>query len=209
MPVVQPSTDSGFSPLSELGKSSEWPIPIYNWFYQLHKLSPRWASLVNSWLHLEELDKFAGAQRLGGKKGGDFRPKAVKDWILAARALDFMPQNFPTLEEYERTYWQWWRGLQHDFRKADQQEDGEVIYLKQVPPADSIKHPWRRVNVTGCNGLTSALAGLCLWGLHIRPLPSEDTKQEENRDDIVRRWLRAVGDVRFVIDQIISNRSQP
>jgi hypothetical protein len=206
MPAIIPSDISNFCPMPEAGRNAQWPIPIYNWFYQLDTLSPRWGSLVNSWLHLEELDEFGGSQRLGGKRGGEYRPAVIGDWIQAGRTIDFKPQKFPPLREYEKTYWQWWRGLQHESRKVDELEDGEVIYLRQVPPPEGVQKPWRRVDVTGCNGLTSVLAGLCMWGLQIALLPSQDFRQRETRDENMHRWLRAIDDVRFAIDGILASR---
>jgi hypothetical protein len=203
MPVVTPPDGSHFPLLSDAGKAAVWPIAIYNWLYQLDNLSPHWGSLVQLWLNLEELDGFAGTRFLGAKT----RPADVADWIGAGRPQNFRPFKNPNddlrkqeekLEAYVRAFWKWWRKLQ-SWRKV--RRDDIRGHLELSSPPTHIQDPWGRIDITGVNGLTSALGALCIFALKIFQVPTP------RKDDFIHFWLQAVKDVKFVFRELIAART--
>jgi hypothetical protein len=201
MPPITPKDGSPFPHLSDTGKKAVWPIAIYNWLYQLDELSPHWASLIKLWLDLEELDRFAGTKRLKTKG----RPAEVSGWVNSGRVQNYQPaddghelgyweksQNF---QRYRIAFRSWWGQLQPLWRNA-----GDGSHLQQDLPAPDIEHPWQAIDVTGLNGLTSVLAGLCIWALKIDQMPPSD------KDYFVGDWLQTVCDVRFVVGEVFAAR---
>jgi hypothetical protein len=67
-------------------------------------------------------------------------------------------------------------------------------------PAPHVEDPWEVIDIPGIGGLTSVLAGLCIWGLSIN---KADTP---HADAFVRDGLQAIDDVYFAVGEVIAAR---
>jgi hypothetical protein len=200
---VNPTSNSAMHPLSQCGIDKLWAVPIYNWFSQLDSLDSAWSRVVNGWLALEDADEFSGGRRLPGKD----RPKAIATWIQYGRPAGYDPGDVGNLEVYKEKFWTWWILLQPTFRREHQESEGSATFLKQVSPPPTSKSAWKSLDITGVNGLTTALGGLCLWGLAVAKMPSGDFREREARENSKGRWLRAVSDVAFATEGVLASRS--
>lgn len=202
MKVVVPSQGSKIQPLSPSGLSAIWPVPIFNWFLGVDSLTSSWADLVNSWLALEEAAGFAKSRRL---RGSD-RPDAITDWIKYGRPAGYTPRSTLTPDEYELLFWSWWIACQPVFRQASKSTDSGVEQLQPLQASDTVDEGWSILNSTGSNGVVSAVAGLCIWGLFISPLQSNGFREQANRCRCIERWEYAMRDVKTALRQVLQLR---
>lgn len=95
-------------------------------------------------------------------------------------------QKIKNVQDYGERFVQWWHFVQPPSRNFD----SETGQYRQVHEADV---DWDDIRLSGRNGLWTAIAGLCHWGLCLR---SEDARQS------CRLWQYALADIDWVLQEL-------
>ncbi|TRM55224.1 hypothetical protein BD626DRAFT_419739 [Schizophyllum amplum] len=112
--------------------------------------------------------------------GAPAKPTALTAWINGGRRAK-KPIILTEVKSFEREMWAWWNGLQPDWRERD--AAGYPTH-KMVEGGS-----WGVLAVNGQNGLASAVACLCWWGLSLGDKPRAS-------------WARCVADVTWVCQHV-------
>ncbi|TRM63045.1 hypothetical protein BD626DRAFT_403333 [Schizophyllum amplum] len=145
------------------------------------ELGGEYCRLLNSWAQLEsshgfDVNKGATMTVLGAPA----KPGLLTTWINGGRRAK-KPLVVTDVKVFEREMRAWWNGLQPEWRVLD-----DAGY----PDLDvSVGDDWGVLAVNGQNGLASAIACLCWWGLSL----GKKSKVS---------WARCVADVAWVCEHV-------
>ncbi|KAJ7721225.1 hypothetical protein B0H14DRAFT_2411712, partial [Mycena olivaceomarginata] len=139
----------------------------------------QWALCVQKFLEFEAVWGFTECTYQMAKKN---RPGQIGGWLSRGRKWTLPP----TLELWVGGWWKWWNGLQPNERVT--LENGELSRLEEADwSAMAAMH--------GKNGILQVMATLGWWG------EVAQKRSAEEKDD----WLAAVGDVTWVLGQILES----
>jgi hypothetical protein len=101
-------------------------------------------------------------------------PVCIAAWIAWAHSAKWRP-IIKDANEFEEQFWCWWTSVQPEWRKDLEQGEGD----------------WQVLQKPGANGIISVLAALFYWGIALG-----------DRQESSLGWLRALGDVKWVLQQL-------
>ncbi|KAF7795563.1 hypothetical protein EIP86_006725 [Pleurotus ostreatoroseus] len=171
------------SPSSVEAYRDEWPSWVQDAYdkFKDADLGDEFKSIVESWIRLEKAYRWESLRQ--GLQTND-RPEQIGYWMQHLRRdLRKLPQ-IEDLDEYAQGWWAWWRGMQPDWRLAD---DGSELARDGTGGWDKLRRP-------GKNGMLLVLLSLWWWKSH----PSVAD----------RAWLAAVDDVQWVLTALLSRAAQ-
>ncbi|KAH9852425.1 hypothetical protein C2E23DRAFT_730876 [Lenzites betulinus] len=141
-------------------------------FMEGKRLGSQFMCAMEWWTVLERAHKFETSAK---GLGTDHRPPEVHHWLRVLRRNLHKPPNISDEHRYSASWWQWWAGLQPDWRHRD--EGGRPIL--------GGSGDWEVLTRPGRNGLLIVLLSLVWW--HDA---AEGTRSE---------WEAAVKDVSWVV----------
>ncbi|KAI5821814.1 hypothetical protein K523DRAFT_257842, partial [Schizophyllum commune Tattone D] len=163
------------------------PDDVDEWFKKIFdvvnqpSLGDPFRRLLCAWLRVEAKHSFdinKGASLT--VPGAPPKPAALSAWINAGRRAK-KPIHISNVPSFDREMWDWWIGLQPEWRRMD--KAGYPI------PGTEVEGEWGVLEVHGQNGMASAVACLCWWGLSLG-----------KRSDA--SWQRCVADVAWVCERL-------
>ncbi|KAF7373976.1 hypothetical protein MSAN_00610300 [Mycena sanguinolenta] len=186
---------SAYDDLWQCGDRAEWTDELRNAhaaFALGKEWGPEWAGCVQKYFDFEsECGYTDGTWRMATKS----RPHQVGGWITRGRKWTLPPCLPETLGTADDTnswvggWWAWWKSLQPNDRIA---EEGGGLSR----PATAY---WKEVaKMYGKNGLLQVMATLVWWG-------EAAWREREGEPSVWNRWLLAVEDVKWVIEQVLES----
>ncbi|KAJ7883493.1 hypothetical protein B0H14DRAFT_2339592, partial [Mycena olivaceomarginata] len=124
-----------------------------------------------------------------------YRPQQVGGWLARGRKWT-MPLCLDVLgtregDDWVGRWWRWWRNLQPEERLV---VEGELSH-----PEDT---DWSKLSgMYGKNGLLHVMATLCWWGVVVDRQKSRGGMEPGAEED----WAKAVGDMTWVLDQLLGS----
>lgn len=155
---------------------------------RLHKfdLDVSFTKLVTTWVRLEATNPGGDGTQLPFLPATK-RPAWVTYWIARGRGKeeDFTGKSATKLE---KDWWNWWIALQPAVRNL---RVSDALLGKRDHTTQVAEDEWGSLNTRGINGLLSVLMALGWWGTIVFNHMVDWT-----------RWLRAVHDVSWVMQQL-------
>ncbi|KAL1698268.1 hypothetical protein EV121DRAFT_218448 [Schizophyllum commune] len=157
-----------------------WFKAIFNVMNQ-QDLGNNYCRLLSVWCKIEEWHSFSinkGASLSIHRAPG--RPAQLSTWI-AGGCRAKKPLAIKNVRGFKREMWAWWTELQPDWRLRDNK--GNTVL------DNCVGGNWGVLKVHSQNGLTSAVACLCWWGLAVG-----DTAKDS--------WERCVANIAWVAEAV-------
>ncbi|KAJ7222629.1 hypothetical protein GGX14DRAFT_353118 [Mycena pura] len=193
-PPPQPLPAAAMSTASRA--SSSWFSEVYP-EVSMHNLGENYNTLLAVWGKLERAygyKKSAGIANWNVKAAN--RPLALQNWVKAGRGRKSSGNgagpSIGDLAAFEAAWWQWWAGVQPDWRVKDA---GRLQrFLRTTYPAPTAE-AWAAMRHPGPNGALSFMATLYWWGKEV----ANNGGREERKS-----WTEAVCDVKWMLNGLLA-----
>ena len=184
LPLVVPQP----LPKPPLPIDSTWPA----WFQKAYTdlsltyLSAELASAIRIYVDFEKIASFAvGSPNAGFKV--DNRPREVAYWVGHGRKSAPLIKDLPS---FEAGWWNWWKGLQPNWRSVAEVEGPLTTTHREVTNGEG---GWASLDKHGQNAFLTVLSCLVWWGVALNGHQGESAA-----------WTAAVADVHWVLSNLVS-----